>query len=74
MAKFQQGDAMALPFADSSFDAAVMALVLVFVPDPAKGVSEFSPVAEEPVAEVSEPEEIPGLIAAAGGENAVKEP
>ena len=32
---------MALPFADSSFDAAVMALVLVFVPDPAKGVSEM---------------------------------
>lgn len=29
------------PFADSSFDAAVMALVLVFVPDPAKGVSEM---------------------------------
>jgi len=32
---------MALPFADSAFDAAVMALVLVFVPDPAKGVSEM---------------------------------
>jgi SAM-dependent methyltransferase len=41
IAKFQQGDAMALPFADSRFDAAVMALVLVFVPDPAKGVSEM---------------------------------
>jgi len=41
VARFQQGDAMALPFADGSFDAAVMALVLVFVPDPAKGISEM---------------------------------
>ncbi|MEZ5822090.1 MAG: methyltransferase domain-containing protein [Xanthobacteraceae bacterium] len=40
-ASFHRGDAMALPFADGSFDAAVMALVLVFVPDPAKGVSEM---------------------------------
>src|SRR5262245_20445822 len=38
---FQQGDAMALPFPADRFDAAVMALVLVFVPDPAKGVAEM---------------------------------
>ncbi len=41
LAQFHQGDAMALPFADTSFDAAVMALVLFFVPDPAKGLAEM---------------------------------
>ncbi|MFZ2155322.1 MAG: methyltransferase domain-containing protein, partial [Bradyrhizobium sp.] len=41
LAKFSQGDAMALPFPADRFDAAVMALVLVFVPDPAKGVEEM---------------------------------
>lgn len=41
LAKFQRGDAVALPFASDRFDAAVMALVLVFVPDPAKGVDEM---------------------------------
>jgi SAM-dependent methyltransferase len=40
-ARFQQGDAMALPFQNASFDVAVMALVLFFVPDPAKGVAEM---------------------------------
>lgn len=40
-ARFQIGNAMALPFPDRSFDAAVMALVLFFVPEPAKGVSEL---------------------------------
>jgi SAM-dependent methyltransferase len=40
-AKLQLGDAMALPFADARFDIAVMALVLVFVPEPAKGVAEM---------------------------------
>ena len=42
--EFQQGDAMALPFADNSSDAAVMALVIFFVPDPAKGVAEMARV------------------------------
>jgi ubiquinone/menaquinone biosynthesis C-methylase UbiE len=39
--KFQLGDALALPFPDEKFDAAVMALVIFFVPDPAKGVGEM---------------------------------
>ena len=46
LAKFQQGDAMALPFPDRSFDAAVMALVIFFVPEPAKGVAEMARVAK----------------------------
>ena len=33
VARFQQGDAMALPYANDSFDAAAMALVLFFVPE-----------------------------------------
>lgn len=41
LAQFRVGDAMALPFPAASFDAAVMALVLVFVPEPAKGLAEM---------------------------------
>lgn len=44
VAQFHQGDAMALPFPDDSFDAAVMALVIFFVPDPPKGVAEMARV------------------------------
>lgn len=44
LAQFRVGDAMALPFPDKNFDAAVMALVLVFVPEPAKGVAEMARV------------------------------
>jgi ubiquinone/menaquinone biosynthesis C-methylase UbiE len=44
VAKFRQGDAMALPFADGTFDAAVMALVVFFIPDPARGVAEMARV------------------------------
>lgn len=35
---------MALPCEDKSFDAAVMALVIFFVPEPAKGVAEMKRV------------------------------
>jgi ubiquinone/menaquinone biosynthesis C-methylase UbiE len=42
--KFDRGDAMALPFPADAFDAAIMALVIFFVPDPAKGVAEMARV------------------------------
>jgi ubiquinone/menaquinone biosynthesis C-methylase UbiE len=41
LANFRRGDAMALPYPADSFDMAVMALVLFFVPEPAKGVAEM---------------------------------
>jgi ubiquinone/menaquinone biosynthesis C-methylase UbiE len=41
MAQFHKGDAMALPFTDRAFDVATMALVIFFVPEPAKGVAEM---------------------------------
>ena len=41
LAEFRQGDAMALPFSEDRFDAAVMALVIFFVPDPVKCVAEM---------------------------------
>lgn len=44
VAQFRRGDAMALPFADDVFDAAVMPLVIFFVPDPATGVAEMKRV------------------------------
>lgn len=40
-AQFRQGDAMALPYPDDTFDTAVMPLVIFFVPDPARGVAEM---------------------------------
>ncbi len=46
VAEFRQGDAMALPFPADRFDAAVMALVLVFVPEPTRGVAEMVRVVE----------------------------
>jgi SAM-dependent methyltransferase len=44
VAQFRRGDAMALPFPDDTFDAAVMPLVIFFVPDPAGGVAEMARV------------------------------
>ena len=41
LAQFGRGDAMALPFAADRFDAAVMALVIFFVPEPVQGVAEM---------------------------------
>ena len=44
LAQFRQGDAQALPFADDAFDAAAMALVINFIPDPAKAIAEMARV------------------------------
>jgi ubiquinone/menaquinone biosynthesis C-methylase UbiE len=44
-ASFQVGSAEKVPFADRSFDAVVMALVITFVSDPVKAVSEMARVA-----------------------------
>jgi SAM-dependent methyltransferase len=41
LAQFHQGSATALPFPNGRFDAAVMTLVIFFVPDPTKAVAEM---------------------------------
>jgi len=41
---FQVGDAQALPFGNREFDAAGMALVITFIPDPAKALAEMKRV------------------------------
>ncbi len=38
---FETADAMALPFADASFDVAVCGLGLNYIPDPRRGLEEF---------------------------------
>ncbi len=43
-AEFRAGDARNLLFGDDSFDAAVMALVIAFLSDPLKAVSEMTRV------------------------------
>lgn len=43
-AELCEGDAMALPYPDDHVDAAVMPLVIFFVPEPAKGVAEMARV------------------------------
>jgi len=41
IAKFHRGDALALPFGENNFDAAVMALVIFFVPDPTRALPRW---------------------------------
>ncbi len=42
--EFRVGDAERLPLPDNSFDVAVMALVIHFIPDPAKAIGEIARV------------------------------
>ena len=44
LARFHKGAAQALPFADNSFDAASMALVISFVPEPEQAAREMARV------------------------------
>jgi len=43
-AGFRSGDSQALPYGDREFDVAAMALVISFIPDPAKAVGEMARV------------------------------
>ena len=45
--QFRVGDAMSIEEDDETFDLAVMALVIFFVPDPPKGVSEMARVVKK---------------------------
>lgn len=44
MADFRTGDAQNLPFSDSTFDVATMALVIAFLPDPGRAAAEMARV------------------------------
>ena len=41
---FCKGDAMSMPYSDDEFDVAVMALVIQYIPDPSKAMSEIARV------------------------------
>jgi SAM-dependent methyltransferase len=43
-AEFRTGDAQKLPFGEDSFDAAIMALVISFLPEPGKAAAEMTRV------------------------------
>ena len=47
VADFRVGDAQNLFFADHSFDVAVMALVISFLPDPDKAIAEMTRVVSQ---------------------------
>jgi len=42
-----KGDAMSLPYDDDEFDVAVMALVIQYIPDPSKAMSEITRVVQK---------------------------
>jgi ubiquinone/menaquinone biosynthesis C-methylase UbiE len=44
LAEFQRGDAQQLPFDDATYDIAVMALVISFIPNPLRAVTEMARV------------------------------
>jgi len=46
-AEFRIGDAQKLPFGDDSFDAAIMALVISFLPEPDKAAAEMTRVVRD---------------------------
>ena len=60
IAQFHEGDAMALPFADNTFDVGAMALVIFFVPEPAKGVAEMARVVKQGGVVASYAWDVPG--------------
>jgi ubiquinone/menaquinone biosynthesis C-methylase UbiE len=60
VARFEQGDAMALPLADGAVDIAASALVIHFMPDAAKGVAEMARVTKRGGLVVSYAWDLPG--------------